>query len=268
MLEASAASGTAKRPSSQRFWLGAGTTTAALLIWELASRTGALPSDSVPAMSVVFRQLGTLLGTADYWTALQQTLVGALIGLALVVVIGVPMALAIGALKFVRDSTWLLVEFLKPIPPVAIIPLALLLWGPTASMKIYLVTFGALWPFLIQMVYGVSQVDPVHRLMSRSYRLGGWTTATRVTFPAVLPYAMTGLRVSASIAIIVSVVTELVGGAPGLGRDIVVAQSASDLPTVYALIVTTGVLGIAVSSFLGAIEQRILFWHPSHRKVV
>jgi ABC-type nitrate/sulfonate/bicarbonate transport system permease component len=71
--------------------------------------------------------------------------------------------------------------------------------------------------------------------------------------------------VSAAIAIIVSVVTELVGGADGLGRSIVLAQSANRLPTVYALILTTGALGMLVNSAFSLAEKPLLFWHPSHR---
>lgn len=189
-------------------------------------------------------------------------------GLGLVLVIGIPAALAIGLSRFVRESTWILIEFLKPIPPVAMIPLGLLLWGPTQTMKLTLITFGAIWPFLMQLVDGIRQVDAAVLDTARSYRLTRFQTITLVVLPSLLPFAATGLRVAAAIALIVAVVTELIGGATGLGREIVVAQSSGALPQMYALIVTAGLLGLLTNSLFAAAERPLLFWHPRFRKDV
>lgn len=238
---------------------------AAFALWEIVTLTGVVPAASLPPAHVVLAEWARRLVTGEYWSAVAATVVSAMIGLLLVIVIGLVAGILIGRIRFLNESTWFLIEFLKPIPPVAMIPLALLLWGPSDTMKLTLITYGALWPFLVQIIYGVTQVDAALIRMSRSYRLGAWTTSTRVVLPALLPYATTGVRVSASIAIIVSVVTELVGGAPGLGRSIVIAQSAGHLPEVYALILTTGVLGVAVNAVFAALEKPLLFWHASRR---
>lgn len=247
-------------------WRGAVTVVVVFAVWELASRTGLLPASTIPAASQVFGALFALLGGSAFWTAVGQTLASTAFGLGVVVALAVPLALLIGLSRIVRESTWLLVEFLKPIPPVAMIPLGLLLWGPSETMKVTLIAFGALWPFLTQMIYGVNQVDTVALDMAKSYRLRTWLTTSRVVIPSLLPFAATGLRVSASIAIVVSVVTELIGGAAGLGRDIVIAQSSGNLPVMYALILTTGVLGLLINGVFAAAERPLLFWHPTHRK--
>lgn len=247
-------------------WRGAATVVAVLAAWEIASRSGLLPASSLPAASEVMVAWGALLARATFWAAVGHTVSSALMGLGIVFLMAVPAALAIGLSRTVRESTWLVVEFLKPIPPVAMIPLGLLLWGPSETMKLTLIVFGALWPFLTQLVYGIKQVDHVTLDMAKSYRLKGWLTTTRIIVPTLLPFAATGLRVSASIAIVISVVTELIGGAVGLGRDIMIAQSAGSLPTMYALILTTGVLGLAINAVFAGIERPLLFWHPSHRK--
>ena len=220
----------------------------------------------MPPASQVFSAWPGLAATAAFWSAIGHTVSSALAGLGIVVLVAVPLALGIGLSRGVRESTWLVIEFLKPIPPVAMIPLGLLLWGPSETMKLALIAFGALWPFLTQMVYGIGQVDHVALDMARSYRLRGWLTASRVIMPGLLPFAATGLRVSASIAVVVSVVTELIGGAAGLGREIVIAQSAGNLPGMYALILTTGVLGLLINGAFAAAERPLLFWHPSQRK--
>jgi ABC-type nitrate/sulfonate/bicarbonate transport system permease component len=247
-------------------WAGVVSVLAALATWQGSSAIGILPETSLPSAWAVLREWVSLIAEARYWASVWSTLSSALLGLVLVVSIGLPLGLLIGRVRLVRESTWFLIEFLKPIPPVAMLPLALLLWGPATTMKLTLITYGAFWPFLVQIIYGVSQVDATALRMSRSFRLGAWLTSTRVVVPGLLPFAATGIRISASIAIIVAVVTELVGGAAGLGREIVLAQNASQLPRLYALILTTGVLGIAVNSIFTLAEKPLLFWHPSHRE--
>lgn len=246
--------------------LGSGAIVLALLIWQLSSITGVLDPGVIPSAVTVLTQLGHLVTTADFWGNIWSTLSGALAGLGFVIVIGTILSLLIGLIKIFEESTWFIFEFIKPIPPIALIPLGLLLLGPSASMKITLVTFGALWPFLIQMVYGIRQTNSVELDMARSYRLGPWLTVSRIVVPTLLPFALTGLRISASIAVIVAVVTELVGGAPGLGRTISVAQINNLLPTMYAYIVAAGLLGVFINLFFTVLEKPLLFWHPSHRK--
>lgn len=247
-------------------WLGLATVVAVLVIWELLARTGVLPASTLPPASDVFLRLGELAAIPAFWAVVWETVSSALAGLGLVVLLGVPLALAIGLSAFVRDSTWLVLEFLRPIPPVAMIPLGLLLWGPTETMKLTLITFGAIWPFLVQMVDGIRQVDQALLDTARSYRLTRWQTISRIVLPSLLPFAATGLRVAAAIALIVAVVTELIGGAAGLGREIVVAQSSGALPQMYALIVTAGLLGLLTNAAFSAAEKPLLFWHPRIRK--
>lgn len=262
-----------RRPGLPLLWthrttdlaLGFGAVVAALALWELVSRTGIINPQQVPPASTVVLELIRLLGTGDFWLNVWATISSALAGLGLVIVLGTVAALLIGLISFVRHSTWMVIEFLKPIPPIALIPLGLLLWGPSPTMKITLITFGALWPFLTQMVYGIRQTNNVALDMAQSYRLGWWLTTSRIVVPTLLPYALTGLRISASIAVIISVVTELVGGANGIGQVIAVAQINNVMPTMYAYILTAGLLGVAINLLFTFLEKPLLFWHPSQR---
>lgn len=249
-------------------WRGLVTVLVVLVLWQLASVTGVLPASTLPSVSDIGSAFVGLLGQAVFWGAVGQTLVSTFTGLGIVIVIAVPLSLVLGLSKVAHESSWLVVEFLKPIPPVAMIPLGLLLWGPSETMKVTLIAFGALWPFLTQLIYGIRQVDHVAIQMSLSYRLGVWLTTTRVILPSLLPFAATGLRVSASIAIIISVVTELIGGAAGLGRQITIAQSSGNIPAMYALIFTTGLLGLLINWLFLVIQKPLLFWHASQRSVV
>lgn len=247
-------------------WLGMLSVLVVLAAWEVLSQTGLLPAATIPAASSVLTSLVALLTQLTYWGAIGNTLASAVTGLVVVIAIASPLALIVGLSPFIRDSTSTVIEFLKPIPPVAMIPLGLLLWGPSETMKVTLVAFGALWPFFTQLVYGIRQIDLVTLDVAKSYRLSRWTIISRIIAPSVFPYAATGLRVSASIAVVIAVVTELIGGAAGLGRDIVIAQSAGNLSVMYALIITAGVLGLLINALFSITERRLLFWHASQRK--
>ncbi|HJX78352.1 ABC transporter permease [Glutamicibacter sp.] len=245
--------------------LGLGTVLFALLLWEFAAKTGILPAVAFPPASAVLAALGQLVIGTGFWMALGATLSGAGVGLLIVVALALPLGLAIGRLQAVAKSTTLVIEFLKPIPPVALLPLALLFWGPSPTMKIFLVVMGALWPLLVQVIYGARGVEKTQLDLSRSYRLGWVRTVRHILLPTLLPHALVGLRVSASIAIVVAVVAELIGGAPGLGQDIALAQNSADLPKMYALIMATGLLGLAINGLFSLISKPLLFWHPSVR---
>lgn len=244
---------------------GAGTVVVVLLLWELLSRTGILPAIAFPSAGDVLRRFLELLPNGVFWQAVGDTLTGAGIGLGLVLVAGLPLGMAIGRIPWIDRSTLLVVEFLKPIPPVALLPLALLFWGPSLTMKVFLVSLGALWPFMVQVAYGARGLDSTQLDLARSYRLGRWKTIRHIVLPTLTPFALTGLRVSATIAVVVAVVAELIGGAAGMGQQISLAQNAGDLPTMYAYILATGLLGLAVNAVFNVAGKPLLFWHPSQR---
>ncbi len=246
--------------------LGGGTLVAAVLAWEILSRTAVLPPVAFPPASAVALRLGELVTTGTFWVAVGETVSGAAIGLVIVVALATPLGMAIGRLKWFDRSTLLVVEFLKPIPPVALLPLALLFWGPSSTMKIFLVCMGALWPLLVQVAYGARSLDKTQLDLARSYRFTPLKSLINIVIPGVTPYALTGLRVSATIAVVVAVVAELIGGAPGLGQRVSLAQTSADLPTMYAYIIATGLLGLAVNGLFVLLNKPLLFWHPSQRK--
>lgn len=258
----------ARTPRAEGLWLrsvGLVSVVGVFLVWEVLSRLGALPSYAVPSATAVLGAFAGELAASTFWADLGVTLWSAGLGLLILTVLASVVALLVTSSRFLWNSTWFLIEFLKPIPPVALIPLGLLLWGPSMTMKVTLVVFGAIWPLLTQLIYGIRAVEGVALDVAKSYRLGFLRTTTHVVAPSILPYALTGLRVSSAIAIIISIVTEMIGGATGLGQRIVLAQLAGDLPRMYGLILAAGLLGLLVNGLFRALEKPLLFWHPSQR---
>jgi ABC-type nitrate/sulfonate/bicarbonate transport system permease component len=159
------------------------------------------------------------------------------------------------------------VDFLRPIPSVALIPILVLVYGTSPSLKVALGAFGATFPLMFQAVYGVADVDPLAKDTARAFGLGWGSRLGRVVLPSCAPYLATGLRISASVALILVITGEYVVGLPGLGREVLIAQQSAAYDRMYALIMAGGLLGLVLNLGFHALERRVLFWHPSQRPV-
>lgn len=235
-------------------------------ILEILPRAGIIDRRFFPPSSEILSALVTELGTAAFWTALLQTLRGWALGLALAMVAGIVAGVVIGSIPVLRSLTASTIEFLRPIPSVALIPLVVLMYGSRPQSALILVVYAAFWQVLVQVLYGVADIDPVVRDTARSYRFSRWTVLRQVVWPTALPYIVTGFRLAAAVALILEITAELVIGVPGLGRDVGVAQSSGAVPLTYALVVVVGVIGITVNLVARAIERRVLRWHSSVRR--
>jgi NitT/TauT family transport system permease protein len=186
-------------------------------------------------------------------------------GLLLASLAAVTVGILMGAVPVVYDALKMLVEFLRPIPSVAMIPLAILFLGLGTAMRVSVITYAAFWPLLISTIYGVRAVDPVALDTARNFGVPPIEALYRVTLPAALVSIATGLRVSASIALVVTVTTELVAGNSGLGFYVSQMEQANRLPSMYAGILLTGILGFIINLLFSALERRVVFWSPSAR---
>lgn len=148
----------------------------------------------------------------------------------------------------------------------ALIPLVVLLLGTQRPSTLVLVIYAAFWQVLVQVLYGVADVDPIARDTARSYHFRFFSEGYWVVWPTALPYVVTGFRLAATVALILALTGELIIGTPGLGQQIAVAQSSGAVSLMYALIVVAGILGVLVNVLARFIEAKALFWHPSIRK--
>jgi ABC-type nitrate/sulfonate/bicarbonate transport system permease component len=233
---------------------------------EVLPRSGLVNPDYLPTASSMASALGDAVREAAFWSALGDTLRGWALGLALAMLIGVSAGIVIGSVPVLREFTLSTIEFLRPIPSVALIPLVVLIYGSRPQSALILVVYAATWQVLMQVLYGVADVDPVARDTARSYRFSRWSTARHVVWPTALPYVVTGFRLAAAVALILEVTAELVIGVPGLGRSIGVAQTSGAVPQTYALVIAVGLIGVLVNLGARATERRVLRWHPSVRR--
>ncbi|MFF3935820.1 ABC transporter permease [Streptomyces phaeofaciens] len=245
--------------------LGAAGLAAFLALGEAVPRVGLVKEAYFPPTSRIAGALGDELADSAFWTALGDTLTGWAIGLAIAVGAGIVAGVLLSVVPHLRAATASTIEFLRPIPSVALIPLAVLLYGTELRSVLLLVVYASFWQILIQVLYGVQDVDPVAEETARSYGLGTWARVRHVLWPTALPYVMTGVRLAAAVALILAITAELVIGAPGLGARIAVAQTSQAVPEMYALIVVTGVLGLLINVGARTVERRALAWHQSVR---
>jgi ABC-type nitrate/sulfonate/bicarbonate transport system permease component len=245
--------------------LGAVSVVVVLALLEALSRTGIVAEGDIPPVTRVLQRLYEQLGTGAFWSAVGETLRGWGIGLAISVAAGVLIGLALGLSDMAYGALRVPIEFLRPIPSVALVPLAVLLYGTGIRSTLFLVCYAALWPILLNAIYGVRDVEPVALDTGRVYGLGRAARLRHIVLPSAVPYIATGVRVASSIALILAVTAELVIGSPGLGRSITVAESSGAVDLMYALVFATGVLGLVLNFALSRVERRALHWHPSQR---
>lgn len=249
-----------------RMALPVGTTLLLLAAWE-GLTVGAVLPDEVPSTTAVVSWLLGELGDQAFWLTIGRTLWHWFAGLVAGGVVGVVVGATAGSLPLVRRLLNWPLEFLRPIPAIVYLPLMILIMGSRPQTAILLAAIGALWPMLFQAVYAVRAIDPVALETGRVFGLSRRQRVVRVVTPSILPHLATGLRISSSLALVIVISSELVGGVPGIGSALYVASTNGQYAAAYGLLVLAGLLGLALNLSLERSESRLLSWHVSHRGV-
>ena len=239
-----------------------------LATWEAIPRLGIIDGRYLPPASEVIAALVRDFTLTAFWASVAETMKAWFLGLLIAVVLAVLLGFIIGSSSFLRKATNSTIEFLRPIPSVALIPLAVLLFGVKIESSLLLIVYASFWQVLIQVLYGVADVDMVANNTAKTYGLGTMARIRYVVFPTALPYLMTGIRLAGAVALVLAITAELVIGSPGLGREIALAQSGGAISGMYALVLATGLIGVLINALMRFIEKRALSWHSSVRSEV
>lgn len=209
-----------------------------------------------------------LLGESEFWDGIAQTLLMAVRGLLAATLVGAALGLLVGVSPLARHATRIPIEVLRPIPPLVVLPIAVLVLGPTQTMGEFLVFYGCVLPITVMTSNGVRETDPVAVQTARSFGLSAPAVLGRVVLPSTSAAIGTSVRIAMPHAFAIAVVAGFLGGSPGMGRLIAQANVASDSPRLYAIVVALGILGLLVYQVSQLTESRLLHWHTSYRKVV
>jgi ABC-type nitrate/sulfonate/bicarbonate transport system permease component len=257
--------GAAASDTLQRWALGCIGVVIVLALWQLTTSVWLKSEAELAPPGAVIGNLYDQIQSAQFWQYVWQTFSSWALGLAISVVIGIPLGILVGSSTIAWHALRPTLEFLRPIPGIALMPLALLLWGQSTKSDVFLIAFGTLWTLVVQAMYGVRAVDPIALETGRVFGLGTAARIRYIVLPSSLPYLATGIRIASSVALVIAISAELLIGDPGLGNQIGLAQSYSQFDEMYALILATGLLGMILQILSVGLERYFLRWHESQR---
>lgn len=208
-------------------------------------------------VSVTWRDLasGELLGH------MRVSLLNMVAGLGISAVIGVVLGLVIGEWRALREATEPFLNFLRAIPPAAIVPIVIVAMGIGPEPKIFLIVFACTWPILLNTIDGVRGMNPQMLEMARAFRIPFGLRNRRILFMGALPQIMAGLRIALAVSLVIMVISEFVGASSGLGFYIRAKKEAFAMAEAWGGTLLTGLLGYLLSAIFLRFERWALHWH-------
>lgn len=226
-------------------------------LWEILSRAGILPMDTMsrPSAIVVAGYQGLVDGSI--LIATWQTIEAALLGFAIATVAGVFFGVVLGLSPRLERIVGPSVDALRPVPAVALIPLALLLYGFGLKMEAAVIVFACIWPILLVTIAAVRGIEPRLLELARVLQMSFGERMRKIILPAALGRITVGLRVAISISLVVAVTVEIVLNPRGLGYGMIIAQQTLRSELMYAQLIWLGLLGWALNALL---ERAVTLW--------
>jgi NitT/TauT family transport system permease protein len=234
---------------------------AALAIWEGVCRLAHVSPAILPPPSQVARKWWEYLITGELPRDALATLLRVFVGFAIGAGLALPLGLWMGARNRVYELFNPLVQLLRPIPPIAFIPLAILWFGLGNPPAFFLISLGAFFPVLMNTIAGVRNVDGIYVRAAQNLGAPGRTLFWRVLFPGAMPAILAGLRVGVGVAFIVVIVAEMIAVNSGLGYRILEAREYFWSDKILAGMISIGVIGLGIDTVMARINDRLLRWH-------
>jgi NitT/TauT family transport system permease protein len=235
-----------------------------LALWEAATLSGAVSPRLVPDLRLVALTFWTDLMNGTLIQHGEFSIMRALAGYALAAVVGTAIGLAMARSRLARDFVEPIFLFGYPIPKIALFPVFAFVFGFGTPSKIAFVFLECLYPIAITTYFGFLQVPRSHIWAAQSMGASRATVLRRVMVPAALPQIFSGLRIALPIAIVVVIITEMIGDTTGLGFYITNAAVSFKYPAVYAGIAAVAILGFAFDRLFALLRNRVIHWERQH----
>lgn len=237
-----------------------------LLLAQLLGSSGVLSRSVLPLASTVLTRAAGLAVNPQFLADLAATLEAWAAGLAIATAVGVPLGIALGRSAAALAYLEPLLHFGRSMPAVAFVTVFTIVFSLGTQSEIAFIAFGTTWPILLNTIDGARSVDPQQAETARAFRLPLGSRITKLIVPATLPRFFAGLRISVSLALVLMVVSELVGSSNGIGYQMNNASGDYDLTGLWAGIVLLGILGYALNAAVLGVEHHALAWHRgAHR---
>jgi len=230
---------------------------------QLALWAGRVSPATFPPPSAVLDSAAHLAADGGFWASVGSTMTVWATAMAIAIAIAVPAGLALGTLRWAERALSPLLEFLRPFPGVVLIPLVLLIVQDDTKTEVVIIVYAAIWPVLINTIYGVRAVSQLGKETLRAFGFGPLSVACRVSAPSAAPFAATGVRVAASLAFVVAVAVELVGtGMNGIGAFTATEEGGTgDMAILIAVALWSGLIGLLINAVFGGAERLAFRWH-------
>jgi ABC-type nitrate/sulfonate/bicarbonate transport system permease component len=236
---------------------------ALLGLWWTATHAGWISRVFLPTPESALASLVDGLRRGELLDQTLATIARMLLGWGLASVAGIALGTAIGLSATARAWLGPTLEFVRPLPASAVMPLAISIFGLSGGMVLAVVAFGAMWPVLLATVHGLANVHPCLREVAQALQMPRSAFARKIGLPNAMPDILAGMRLSMTVSLIVSVVGEMVASQAGLGQAILLAARAFQASELFAGIVLLGAIGFLSNTLLGLAERRLLAWqHP------
>ncbi len=228
--------------------------------WHLATRFGLVSRAFLPSPERTWLALWRGLTEGDLRRQVLATVERMLLGWVLASLVGIVLGSLIGSSRRARAWIGPSLEFLRPLPASALIPIGIAFFGLSQSMVLAVICFGTLWPMLLATIQGFAALDPQLRDVGRMLGFGRLDTVWKFALPNALPDILAGMRLGLTVALILSVVGEMLAGQQGLGLSILLAARAFRSPDLFAGVILLGAIGYATNLVLAQVELRVLRW--------
>jgi len=233
---------------------------ALLLLWQVLAERQFISPVFFPSPSRTLAELYREVAQGQIWAPLEATAYRMFCGWALASLAGVLLGAAIGFSRAARDYLEPLLDFMRPLPASAMVPVAILFFGFSNAMTIAVIAFGAVWPVLLGSLHGFVSIEPQLADVAAVLKLPRAQAFAKIAVPNALPDVLAGARVGLAISLILAVVTEMQASQTGLGQNILLAQRSFRSPELYAGVVTLGIMGFAINHAIVLLERRLLRW--------
>lgn len=219
-------------------------------IWQLAMSAGLLKSQYLPTPVAVVRATFDLARSGALTTNFAHTLYVTMLGWVAATVLGIVLGLVLGLSMTAWRFSMASVEFLRALPAIAFVPVAVLLLGFSVKMEFLVVIYVSIWPILVGTIHGARQVTPLHRDVAEMLQMGWLDRVRRLVLPTTAPFVFVGLQVSLSLSLALALVAEMVGNPKGVGQALIVAQNTLHPAEMFAYVVLVGIVGVALNAAL------------------
>lgn len=236
-----------------------------VMVWEFVRWSDLIDPRDLPSVVTIVRAAGFAFIDGGFPESLADTLGSWSLGLALALLTGIVIGALLATMPLLERAIGPILEFLRPIPSVALIPIALLTLGIGLEMQLAMIAFASVWPIIFATKAGVESIDPRFRDTGRILGLGRFARFTRILVPAALPAIATGLRIASALALVLAITVEMLTGRPGIGSFLQNARLDGLVPEMWAAIFLTGALGFLINFVLLKIEAAVIPWSPEHR---